>query len=87
MTREELEKKFIELGLPEGAARIYAEKEQQNKKIAWLAGYHFVYGLNERLRFYDDSYAELIKQGKIKTTESTVWNGGSTNMEVEGKNC
>lgn len=47
MTREELEKKFIELGLPEGAARIYAEKEQQNKKIAWLAGYHFVYGLNE----------------------------------------
>lgn len=32
MTREELEKKFIELGLPEGAARIYAEKEQQNKK-------------------------------------------------------
>ena len=70
MTREELEKKFIELGLPEGAARIYAEKEQQNKKIAWLAGYHFVYGLNERLRFYDDSYAELIKQGKIKTTES-----------------
>lgn len=31
-----------------------------------------MYDLNERLRFYDDSYAELIKQGKIKTTESTA---------------
>jgi len=72
MTREELEKKFIELGLPEGAARLAAEEEQQNQKIAWLAGYHFVYRLNERLRFYDDSYAKLIKEGKIKTSESTA---------------
>lgn len=31
-----------------------------------------MYGLNERLRFYDDLYGELIKQGKIKTTESTA---------------
>ena len=72
MTREELEKKFIELGLPEGAARLTAEEEQQDQKTAWLAGYHFVYGLNERLRFYDDSYAKLIKEGKIKTSESTA---------------
>lgn len=72
MTREELEKKFIELGLPEGAARIYAEEEQQDKKTAWLAGYHFLYALNERLRFYDDSYAELIQEGRIKTPESTA---------------
>lgn len=71
MTREELEKKFIELGLPEGAARLTAE-EEQDQKTAWLAGYHFVYGINERLRFYDDSYAKLIKEGKIKTSESTA---------------
>lgn len=32
MTIEELEKKFIELGLPEGAARLYAEDEQQDKR-------------------------------------------------------
>lgn len=72
MTREELEKKFIELGLPEGAARLTAEEEEQDQKTAWLAGYHFVYGINERLRFYDDSYAKLIKEGKIKTSESTA---------------
>lgn len=65
-------KKFIELGLPEGAARLTAEEEEQDQKTAWLAGYHFVYGINERLRFYDDSYAKLIKEGKIKTSESTA---------------
>jgi hypothetical protein len=32
MTREELEKKFIELGLPESAARIYAEKNSRIKR-------------------------------------------------------
>ncbi len=52
MTREELEKKFIALGLPEGAAKHYAKREQQDKNFAWLAAYHFVYELNKDLRFF-----------------------------------
>ena len=47
MTREDLEEKFIALGLPEGAAKHYAKREQQDKNFAWLAAYHFVYGLNK----------------------------------------
>lgn len=70
MTREELEMQFMNLGLPEGAARICAEDEEKNKKIAWLASYHFVHSLNKKLRFYSDAYAEMLKEKRVKTPES-----------------
>ncbi len=83
MTREELEKKFIALGLPEGAAKYYAELEQQDKKLGWLAAYHFVYRLNERLRFFDDTYPDMLRDARITTSETTaLMEAGATPEQI-----
>lgn len=83
MTREELEKKFIALGLPEGAAKHYAKREQQDKNFAWLAAYHFVYGLNEDLRFFDDTYPDMLRDGRITTSETTaLMEAGATPEQI-----
>ncbi len=89
MTKEELEKKFIALGLLEGASKYYAELEQQDKKLGWLAAYHFVYRLNERLKieifwWYLSRYAYGRKNNNIRNNSI---NGGRGNTRTDCRFC
>ena len=72
MTKSDLEEILIKMGVPEEAAKDCAEEDLQDKVVAYLAAYNFVYPLNEKLRFLSGEFADKIKKGEIDIPEVTA---------------